>query len=121
MNVPELLNMNSLSPLLACVLAVGAMFAAICCVFRPPQQISSIKLIGSLMVLTLAFAANDSLTYPLAIFILATQMTNLDFLENLAALFTKDKEYWNQRQKHRRRHHASQTPSPASAPKAIPD
>ena len=109
MNVAEFLNMNALAPALACILAIGVMFAAICCVFRPPQQLSSVKLLGSLMVLTLAFAANDEFTYPLAIFITATQMTNLNFLENLAALFTKDKNYWSSRARHRRHRQRQQT------------
>jgi hypothetical protein len=114
------LQMNQVAPLLAAVLAIGAMLSAICCVFRPPQQVSSIKLLGCLMVLSLTFAANDGVTYPLAIFILATQMTNLGFLENLAALFTKDKDFWQQRPRRHRRHHGGGTPEVNSEPKPVP-
>lgn len=123
MNVESPLTMAALAPLLAGVIALAATAAVICCVFRPPQQVTSIKLLGSLMVIALAFAANDPVTYPMSIFILATLMTNLNFLQNLAALFTKDKEYWHQHERRRRRHSSNGGgASPTQvAPGSIPD
>lgn len=105
------LQMSHVAPLMAVVLGIGVMFAAIGCIFRPPNPPSASKLLGCLMVMSLTFAANDPVTYPLSIFILATQMTNLDFLQNLAALFTKDKDYWKQRPRRHRRHHGTPTPA----------
>ncbi|MCQ9426714.1 hypothetical protein NRB16_24645 [Pseudomonas sp. LJDD11] len=55
---------------------------------------SRIKLIGSGLVLSLAFAANNVWTYSLSIFIVATLVTELQFLEKLAALFTNRDKYW---------------------------
>lgn len=55
---------------------------------------SVVKLIGSALVLALAFAANNAFTYGLAIFIVATLVTDLDFLEKLAALFWNRDKYW---------------------------
>lgn len=56
---------------------------------------SNIKLIGSGLVLALAFAANNVWTYGLSIFIVATLVTELQFLEKLAALFTNRDKYWD--------------------------
>jgi hypothetical protein len=75
---------------------VGLLVAAIC-IFFPRQQSVSIKLLGSLMVLALAFAANNGFVYSLAIFIVATLVTDLDFLEKIAALFWNRDKYWEYR------------------------
>lgn len=103
MNIHEL-HIDHVAPALAAVLGIGVMLATIFRVMLPPQTQAPVKLLGCLMVLAMVFAANDQMTYPLGIFIVATQMTNLDFLETLAALFTKDKSYWASRARHRRRH-----------------
>ena len=58
------------------------------------NRASIVKLIGSALVLALAFAANNAVTYGLAIFIVATLVTDLDFLEKLAALFWNRDKYW---------------------------
>ncbi|MFP3369231.1 hypothetical protein [Pseudomonas sp. SIMBA_068] len=58
------------------------------------NRASVVKLIGSALVLALAFAANNAFTYGLAIFIVATLVTDLDFLEKLAALFWNRDKYW---------------------------
>jgi hypothetical protein len=56
---------------------------------------SKVKLIGSGLVLSLAFAANNVWTYGLSIFIVATLVTELQFLEKLAAMFTNRDKYWD--------------------------
>lgn len=75
---------------------VGLIVATICIFFPRPQSVS-IKLLGSLMVLGLAFAANNGFVYSLAIFIVATLVTDLDFLEKIAALFWNRDKYWEYR------------------------
>jgi hypothetical protein len=75
---------------------VGLIVAAVCIFFPRPQSVS-IKLLGSLMILALAFAANNGFVYPLAIFIVATLVTDLDFLEKIAALFWNRDKYWEYR------------------------
>ncbi|MEZ1420671.1 hypothetical protein QVM55_12660 [Pseudomonas monteilii] len=55
---------------------------------------AKVKLIGSGLVLSLAFAANNVWTYGLSIFIVATLVTELQFLEKLAAMFTNRDKYW---------------------------
>lgn len=61
---------------------------------------SKIKLIGSGLVLSLAFASNNVWTYALSIFIVATLVTELQFLEKLAAMFTNRDKYWDYLTKH---------------------
>ena len=57
-------------------------------------ELSKVKLIGSGLVLSLAFAANNVWTYGLSIFVVATLVTELQFLEKLAAMFTNRDKYW---------------------------
>lgn len=57
----------------------------------------SLKIAGAFLVASLAFISHSSGVYALAIFIVATFITNLDFLENLAAIFWKNKEFWDYR------------------------
>ena len=54
----------------------------------------AIKLLGSLMVLALAFSAHNAFVYGIAVFIVATLVTELEFLEKLAAIVWNRKEYW---------------------------
>jgi hypothetical protein len=49
------------------------------------------------MVLAVAFAANQWAVYALSIFIVATLITELDFLEKLAAIFWNREKYWEYR------------------------
>ena len=85
------LTMNQVAPLMSLILGTLSMLAVILVIFKAPPFSSAVKLLGSQMVMSLAFAANDPLTYPLAIFLSATLMTNLNFLEYLAALFMRDR------------------------------
>lgn len=57
----------------------------------------SVKLLGSLMVLAMAFASNNGFVYALSIFIVATLVTDLDFLEKLAAMAWNRDKYWDYR------------------------
>lgn len=52
------------------------------------------KMAGSLLTLSLALAADNAAVYALAIFIVATLVTELGFLEKLAALLWNRDKYW---------------------------
>jgi hypothetical protein len=54
-----------------------------------------VKLVGSIFVVSLCFAANNAFVYPLGILIVATLVTELEFLEKIAALLWNRKEYWD--------------------------
>ena len=53
-----------------------------------------LKVGGVLSVSILAMLANNTVVYGLTILIIATFITKLDFLENIAALFTGQEAYW---------------------------
>lgn len=93
------IDMSAGSSILAQVFAVsGLVWIVIYCGFSDVAT-PTVKLIGSVLVLALAFASNSAWTYALSIFIVATLVTELEFLEKLAALFTNRKEYWEWRSK----------------------
>ena len=92
-------DMNSAATALATLNAVSALLITILLIFWPRPHTSAIKLLGSLMVLTLAFSSNNAGVYALAIFIVATLVTELDFLEKLAAIFWNREKYWEYRLK----------------------
>jgi hypothetical protein len=60
-----------------------------------PRDAFSMKALGTLLVLTLAFAANTGPLYALAIFIVATLVTELSFLEKIAALIWNRGKFWD--------------------------
>lgn len=58
---------------------------------------SSFKIGGAFIISALSFLANTSLIYALTIFLIATFITKLDFLENLAAIFWNREKFWDYR------------------------
>lgn len=93
--VPQ--DMASAATALSILNAVAVLLLTITLIFWPRSHASAIKLLGSLMVLALAFGANNWGVYALGIFIVATLVTELDFLEKLAAIFWNREKYWEYR------------------------
>jgi hypothetical protein len=54
-----------------------------------------VKLVGTFLVLGLCFAANNGFVYAAGVFVVATLVTELQFLEKLAAIIWNRKEYWD--------------------------
>ena len=78
---------------LGVVFAMTALLIAVVLICRSERGIG-IKLLGAIFVTGLCFAANNWSAYLLGIFIVATLVTELEFLEKLAAIFWNRKEYW---------------------------
>ncbi|WP_299710360.1 hypothetical protein [uncultured Tenacibaculum sp.] len=55
---------------------------------------TKIQLVGSLFVMSISLYADSVVVYTIAIFIIATLVTELEFLEKIAALIWNRKEYW---------------------------
>lgn len=53
-----------------------------------------LQLLGTFCTLGIAFAANNAFVYGIAIFIVATLVTDLEFLEKLAAIVFKNESYF---------------------------
>lgn len=99
MNTVVPLDMPSTATMLSTLITLAVLLLTITLVFWPRSHASAIKLLGSLMVLALAFGANNGTVYALAIFIVATLVTELDFLEKIAAIFWNREKYWEYRLK----------------------
>ncbi len=100
MDIATLLaDIRKVAALATAIFGAVALVIASIRIFWPASHTTSTKLLGSLMVLALSFAANDAAVYGLAIFIVATLVTDLDFLEKLAALFWNRDKYWDYRLK----------------------
>lgn len=72
---------------------VGVLGLTIFPAFRG-QRDTAIKIFGGLLVAGIGFSAANPWIYPIAIFIVATLVTELEFLEKLAAIVWNRKEYW---------------------------
>ena len=93
--VPQ--NIAEAATFLALAFALVALLITVFLIIRPRPHGTEVKLLGSLMVLALAFAANNWGVFALSIFIIATIVTELDFLEKLAAIFWNRDKYWEYR------------------------
>lgn len=90
----SVLNISAASPLLAQLFGIyGLVVGSALILKKEAPKREAIKLLGSTFVLALAFAANASWTYALAIFVVATLVTELEFLEKLAAMFTNNGQH----------------------------
>ncbi|MZH02574.1 MAG: hypothetical protein F3745_04025 [Nitrospinae bacterium] len=79
--------------LLAMIFALAALIITLRIIYRPRKDSLSVKLLGSIMVISLCFGANHPAVYGLGIFIIATLVTELHFIEKLGALVWRRKEH----------------------------
>ncbi|MBZ9608216.1 hypothetical protein G9F73_010405 [Clostridium estertheticum] len=84
---------NNFRELIASVAIIVSFLFIIISIFKPIRE-HSLKIIGVLIVSAVALFANDSTCYFLAIIILATLVTNLDFLENISAIVRNSDAYF---------------------------
>lgn len=74
-------------------LAVASIFLFIACFAKYKKR--SIRLSSILLVVSLSLFSSHVLTYFAAIFIVATAVTELEFLQNLAAIVRKNESYFS--------------------------
>ncbi|WFO52175.1 hypothetical protein [Aeromonas veronii] len=67
----------------------------LCITFKERQRSHATKLFSIMLVTSIAFFSSHWTTYFAAIFIVATAVTELEFLQNLAAIISKDKNYFD--------------------------
>lgn len=87
-------DFSKASSWLALIFALGGLLVSLFYIIGSPRDLG-VKLVGSVFVVGLCFAANSVAVYPLGILIVATLITELQFLEKIAALFWNRKEYWD--------------------------
>jgi hypothetical protein len=94
-DVPQyLLDIRQLGTLIAGGLTVVGVLGSLVLMLAKRTVDLTIKLIGSFFVLGICFAAQDGIVYGIGVFVVATLVTELQFLEKLAALVWNRKEYW---------------------------
>ena len=79
--------------LLAMIFALVVLIVTFRIIDRPRRDSLSVKLLSSRMVISLSFGANHPIIYGLGIFIIATLITELHFIEKLGALIWRRKEH----------------------------
>lgn len=77
------------------LLAIAILFAFLSII--PPLRATSLRLSGIVFLVALALFSNHWATYFAAIFIIATAVTELEFLHILAAIIRGDKNYFDYR------------------------
>ena len=75
-------------------LIILAMFLVVCALF-PRIRSCATRLFAIILVAALALFCNKIVTYFAALFIIATAVTELEFLQNLAAIIRGDKSYFD--------------------------
>jgi len=92
--LPYLQNPSAIATLLGIVSFIVSLPFLIISLFQRDKFKTSLKITGTCFVISLSFLANNTIVYALAIFIVATFITKLDFLENIAAIFWGRSEFW---------------------------
>ncbi len=87
-------NREMLVNLLVLIFSVTGMVGLVISLFWPRLQFLAIKVFASLVVIGISFAACNAFIYAISLFIVATLVTELEFLERLAAIAWGRKEYW---------------------------
>lgn len=79
---------------IATLFAISALLLAVPLIIRGSAQFAT-QLLGSILVVAICFSAHNAVVYTISVFVIATLVTELHFLEKIAALIWNRKEYWN--------------------------
>jgi hypothetical protein len=93
----EDLLLKNITDLIASISFVIGIVFFIVAAFEKNSFRINLKIAGAFLVASISFFVNNAGIHALAIFIIATFITKLDFLENLAAIFWGRKEFWDYR------------------------
>ena len=86
----EIINTELVSVFFA---VIGLIMASI--LFFKLEVLASIQLLGTILIVAISFSAHNAAVYLISVFVIATLVTELHFLEKIAALIWNRKEYWN--------------------------
>jgi len=99
-DILELIATSTLvNNVLSIILILSGVLISILLIFREKTRELSTKIVGIFLVVSMAFISNHWFVYTCTVFIVATIITNLDFLEKLAAILMRSKEYWDHQNK----------------------
>lgn len=83
-----------IAALIAALFAIVALVITVPIIIRDKGPLAT-QLLGSLLVIAISFSAHNPVVYTISVFVIATLVTELQFLEKIAALIWNRKEYWN--------------------------
>lgn len=89
-----LTEFEKIRSLAVAVLVALAVLTAIAIVPFTKSSATAVRLTGAALVTALAFGANNGFVYALGVFVAATLVAEIEFLEKLAALAWNRSEYW---------------------------
>ncbi len=79
--------------LIASLFAIVGLTATVCVMLKSDRKLIT-QLLGSTLVVSISFSAHSAVVYTISVFVIATLVTELQFLEKIAALIWNRKEYW---------------------------
>ena len=80
--------------LIASLFAAAGLIVAIALMIKNDRKFVT-QLLGAILVVSISFSAHSTVVYTISVFVIATLVTELQFLEKIAALIWNRKEYWN--------------------------
>jgi hypothetical protein len=79
--------------LIASLFAIVGLITGIILMFKSDRKLVT-QLLGAILVVSISFSAHNAAVYTISVFVIATLVTELQFLEKIAALIWNRKEYW---------------------------
>lgn len=90
----EIMDSMTYTIIIASIFAIVGLIAAVI-FMRGGDKKYSTQLLGSILVVSISFSAHNTVVYTISVFVIATLVTELQFLEKIAALIWNRKEYWD--------------------------
>lgn len=79
--------------LIASLFAIVGLVVGVALMFKSDRKLVT-QLLGAILVVSISFSAHNAVVYIISVFVIATLVTELQFLEKIAALIWNRKEYW---------------------------
>ncbi|WP_325892988.1 hypothetical protein [Grimontia sp. NTOU-MAR1] len=93
MEINSILDAFTNTKLIASLFAIVGLVACVILMFKSDRKLVT-QLLGAILVVSISFSAHSALVYTISVFVIATLVTELQFLEKIAALIWNRKEYW---------------------------
>lgn len=78
---------------IASLFAIVGLVTGIVLMYKSDRKLVT-QLLGAILVVSISFSSDNDVVYIISVFVIATLVTELQFLEKIAALIWNRKEYW---------------------------
>lgn len=93
MEINTILDVFTDTKSIASLFAIVGLVTCIVLMFKSDRKLVT-QLLGAILVVSISFSAHHTVVYTISVFVIATLVTELQFLEKIAALIWNRKEYW---------------------------